>query len=213
MHTPIYGGRTGFLSKISGSIEQRDSANTSKWEFPNHIGTHIDFPYHFYKNGQTIEDFTADFWILNGEEIQILDVGLPKDNLLIKIEHIKNQDLNMDAEFLILKTGFGKYRDQQKYWKYNPGLSIEISNWIREKFEKLKIIGLDLISISSWQHREIGRTVHKNLLNPKKPVLIIEDMDLSNVLDNTLFKKIYIAPLMVSKADGSPCMILAEVEN
>ena len=65
LNTPIYGGKKGFLSKPSSSIEHGDTANTSKWEFPNHIGTHIDFPYHFYKNGQTVDDFTPDFWIIN----------------------------------------------------------------------------------------------------------------------------------------------------
>jgi len=212
-NTPMYGGKKGFVSKNKSSIKNGDSANTSIWKLPNHLGTHIDFPYHFYDNGQTIDDFTADFWILDGKEIQILNVNIPKNDLLIKIEHIKNQKLNRSSKFLILKTGFSKYRDQQKYWKYNPGLSIEASKWIRKKFKNIKIFGLDSISVSSWQHRKEGRIVHKNLLNPTKPILIIEDMDLSNVSDNTIFKKIYIAPLRVSKTDGSPCMILAEVKS
>ena len=121
---PFYGGRTGFNSKTSSSIKNGDTANTSIWEFPNHIGTHIDFPYHFYQNGQTIEDFSDDFWIFNENTIQILEVSLSKEDLLIKPKHLNTSDLNYDLEFLILKTGYGKYRDDEKYWQFNPGGSI-----------------------------------------------------------------------------------------
>ncbi|GAF94079.1 unnamed protein product, partial [marine sediment metagenome] len=62
VETPAYGGKQGFLLTPLSSIEKGDSANTSKWEFPNHLGTHIDFPYHFFQNGQTVEDFPTDFW-------------------------------------------------------------------------------------------------------------------------------------------------------
>jgi len=211
--TPFYGGRTGFNSKTSSSIENGDTANTSIWEFPNHLGTHIDFPYHFYQNGQTIEDFSEDFWIFNENTIQIIEVSLSKEDLLIKPKHLNNYDLNTDVEFLILKTGYGKYRDAEKYWQFNPGVDIETAEWIQKTFKKIRMIGLDSISISSWQHRDIGRAVHKKLLNPKKPILIIEDMDLSKVDSKTEFKKVYVAPLMINKSDGGPCTIIADVKN
>lgn len=213
LNTPVYGGRKGFLSAAASSIKNGDTANTSKWKLPNHLGTHIDFPYHFYINGQTLEDFSEDFWVFDGKSIQILEVDMPKDKYLIEPKNIKEHDINFDAEFLILKTGIGKYRDIKRYWKYNPGINIETVEWIREKFEKLKIIGIDSISISSWQHRDIGREAHKIFLDPKKPVLIIEDMNLSKITSDTVFKMIYIAPLLVKGADGSPCTVFAEVQT
>ena len=82
-----------------------------------------------------------------------------------------------------------------------------------EKFKKIRIIGLDSVSISSRQHRDAGRIVHKKLLNPKKPVLIIEDMNLTKITSKTRLKKIIIAPVMVSKTDGAPCKIIADVEK
>ena len=211
--TPAYGGQEGFLSESLSSIEKGDSANISKWELSNHLGTHIDFPHHFYQNGQTIDNFPLDFWIFKNKTMQILELDLPTDALLIKPEHTATQYVNFDAEFLLLKTGFDKYRNQEKYWKYNLGLSMEISDWIIKNFKKIRIVGLDSISISSWQHRDIGRKAHRKLLNPKNPILIIEDMDLSKVTDYTIFKRIYIAPLMISNSDGTPCTILAEVEK
>lgn len=210
--SPFYGGKKGFSYQPTGSIEKGDIANTQKWEFPNHLGTHIDFPYHFYQNGQTVDDFPEDFWVFNGEKIQILELNIPENEFLIETKHFEKNNLNFDADFLILKTGFGKYRGEEKFWKYNPGLSLDTANWIKKNFMKLKIIGLDSISISSWQHRDVGRTVHKKMLDPKNPTLIIEDMDLSKINRITIFINIYIAPLMVRKSDGGPCTILAEVK-
>ncbi len=212
LDTPMYGGKEGFLSKKLSSIELGDSANTSKWEFPNHLGTHIDFPYHFYQNGQTVDDFPADFWIFDGKKIQVLEVNVPENNFLIEPDHIEKHDFNVDTEFLILKTNIGKHRNEEKFWKYNPGLNVEMANLIIRNFKKIKVIGLDSISISSWQHRDIGRIVHKKMLDPKNPILFIEDMDLSKVSKDTVFKIVYVAPMMVSKSDGGPCTILAEVK-
>jgi len=212
-NTPAYGGKKGFLLKPSNQIEKGDSANTAEWTFPNHLGTHIDFPYHFHQNGQTVEDFPTDFWFIKKDKTQIINVDLPEEELLIKPEYINKDNINFDAEFIIFKTGIGKYRSEDRYWEFNPGISVELADWIQDKFKKIKIIGLDSISISSWQHRDVGRHVHKKLLDPKKPVLFIEDMDLSQINEDTVFKNIVIAPIMVKKSDGGPVTILAEVEK
>lgn len=211
-NTPTYGGKKGFISISSSSIEKGNSANTERWEFPNHLGTHIDFPYHFHQNGQTIEDFSIDFWVYEGKKVQILEADL-SDSLLIKPEHIKNQRIDFDTEFLIIKTDFGKYRSEERFWKYNPGVSEELADWVIDNFKKLRIFGVDTISISSWQHREIGRKVHRKMLDPKKPIVFIEDMNLSEVNNSTIFNIVYVAPFMVSKSDGGPCTIFAEVKK
>ncbi len=211
--TPAYGGKEVFSSIPQSSIEKGDSANTTKWQFSNHLGTHIDFPYHFYQQGQTVEDFSEDFWIIEGNKIQILEANLHKGNLLIKPDNIYTKNLNLDVEFLIFQTGYSRYRSEEKYWKYNPGVDIETVEWIKKTFKKIRMIGIDSISISSWQYRDIGRKVHKKMLNPKKPILIVEDMNLLKVNKDTVFKRIYVAPLMISRSDGGPCTILAEVIN
>jgi len=146
-------------------------------------------------------------------KIQILEVCLPEKDLLIRPKHINNCHLNSNTEFLMFKTGFDRCRGEEKYWKYNLGVDIDTAEWIKKTFKRIRIIGLDSISISSWQHRDIGRKVHKKLLNPKKPILIVEDMNLSQVNKDTVFKRVYVAPLIISKSDGSPCTILAEVKN
>ena len=211
--TPVYGGGEGFSSEPVRSIRKGDTCNTSKWVLPNHIGTHIDFPYHFYENGQTIEDYPEDFWIINGEKVQVIEVEMPENELIVKTKHVKTTSLNNSSEFVIVKTGFGKHRTQKKYETHNPGLGEDFSDWILQNFKKIKIIGLDSVSISSRQHRDVGRMVHKKFLNPKKPVLIIEDMDLTKISSKTKINEIIIAPIIVSKTNATLCTIFAKIKK
>ena len=63
-NTPIYGGIPDTISFSSiSSINQGDTANSLKIGFPNHVGTHLDFPFHFNNNGKNSSDYSADFWI------------------------------------------------------------------------------------------------------------------------------------------------------
>ena len=66
--TPSYGNRDKVVIKTNSSIINGESANTSKCTFSNnHMGTHIDNPYHFCENGKktyeiSIKDINFDNW-------------------------------------------------------------------------------------------------------------------------------------------------------
>jgi kynurenine formamidase len=61
--TPSYGNRNEFKIEKQSSIAQGGTANDSTITTTVHMGTHLDMPYHFYENGQTIESFDADFFL------------------------------------------------------------------------------------------------------------------------------------------------------
>ena len=65
-HTPSYGGIENAvkIERIK-SIEKGDSSNNLELKFPAHIGTHIDFPFHFSNDGKKLEDYPPSFWIFN----------------------------------------------------------------------------------------------------------------------------------------------------
>jgi len=67
---------------------------------------------------------------------------------------------------------------------------------------------MDLISVSSYSNRAEGRKAHHAFLNPREgaPILLIEDMKLDT---DESFKKVIVAPLLIDKADGSPCTVMA----
>ena len=118
-------------------------------------------------------------------------------------------DLSSEIEYLILKTGFGKFRKQKNYWNRNPGLSPGLAEHIRTICPKIKIVGFDFISVSSYQNRILGREAHKKFLI-EQDILLVEDMKLDANIDN--IKRITALPWQIDLADGVPITIVAEYE-
>lgn len=204
--TPLYGGGTGISITPDRSIVKGDTANTKNLSFQNHSGTHIDFPNHFFENGLTAENYGADFWIF---ENPCMVHRQASENEIFSLSEEELKVLPYETDFLIIKTGFGKFRGEEKYWKYNPGLAPSFAAQLRERFPKLKVVGMDFISLTSYQNREIGREAHRVFLGGDKPILLIEDMDLSNLSSNPI--SITCLPLLIKGLDGSPVTIIASI--
>ena len=209
---PLYGGRNDNckIYKTSSIVEGK-SANDTRIETTVHMGTHIDMPYHFYEEGQTVNDFEIDFWFFKNP----LFVELSPINFIIENELIEVLDQISDNshDILIIKTGICNHRMEEKYWKENYGFSPEIYKYLVNNFRDLKVIGFDSISISSWQDREVGKISHQAFLNPKNPILILEDMDLTNLNMSVNLSEILISPLRIEKCDGLPCTVYGTITS
>lgn len=142
---------------------------------------------------------------------QILDLDVEKGEL-IGIETL-NGKINKSADILLLKTGFHKFRGDEEYSLYAPGIKAEVGFWLREEHGNIRAIGLDFVSLSSYQNREEGIATHKAFLDPEakgNPILIVEDMKLSEI-DGKL-RKIIIAPLLIEGIDSAPCTVIGILE-
>jgi len=205
-NTPTYGNRNQFNITKKSSILEGDVANDSYIETTVHIGTHIDMPYHFYEAGQTIEDFSDNFWIFEN----ILIVEIEPKNIIIKEELIEIlSDLKSNKiELIIVKTDICNIRKKDEFWKNNYGFHPDLYDYLVKNFPNVRVLGFDSISVSSFSERMLGRESHKRFLNPTRPILLLEDMDLRKVDESILFDRIIIAPLRISKCDGLPCTIM-----
>ncbi|AXK49280.1 cyclase [Aliarcobacter trophiarum LMG 25534] len=210
-NTPSYGNKNKFISSKKSDISKGDIANDTTIETTVHIGTHIDMPYHFFEYGQTIENFDCGYF--NFENVLFIEF-VPKElvigaKLIEQLDKIKDKNI---YEILIVKTGICYKRDTQEFWELNYGFDPSIAEYLRNSFPNIRVIGFDSISVSSFQNRMIGREAHKAFLNPKNPILLLEDMDLKQIDINTKFKRVIIAPLRISNCDGLPCTIIGEIE-
>jgi kynurenine formamidase len=204
--TPTYGDRNRFEIEKRSSIARGDIANDSYISTTVHIGTHIDMPFHFHQNGETVEDFPADFWFF--ENPIFIEIE-PKSLLIFDevVEQLERID-NSKADILIVKTGICYRRESEEFWSRNYGFSAKLYDYLVENFPYIRVIGFDSISISSFQNRLEGREAHKRFLNPEKPILILEDMDLRGL--NSL-RKVIVAPTRIGESDGLPCTVFGEV--
>jgi arylformamidase len=210
INTPAYGGGETFQSVPLSSMENGNSCNTSKWTFPNHTGTHIDCPRHFSPNGKTLSDYPAGFWIYSS--VYLVDISPIKPRQLIDFSFFRVDSIPEKVEILFIKTGFGKFRQDSVYWESNPAFAPSLADNLRSRFSKLRVIGFDTISLSSWKERIMGREAHRAFLDHPQPILLLEDMDLSRVGFHTSFKQVIVCPLAVAQADAAPCTVLANVE-
>ena len=209
--TPAYGGGKSLKSESVKDIEKGDSSNSLCWSFSNHLGTHIDFPSHFVNEGHTVSDYHPDFWIF--QHPFLVDLSPVGPGTIISTENCNYNRIPVETDLILIKTGFCNLRNKAVYWKNNPGVSPELAFVLRENFSKLRMIGFDSISTSSYTHRKIGREAHRAFLNHNRPILLLEDMDLSKIDQKTVFDHIIVAPLRVENSDAAPCTVLAEINE
>ncbi len=195
-------------------IAKGDTSNSYIISIHDHTGTHIDAPKHFIDNGKSISDYSLDELIFKNPII----VGCPKDDAtLIMPEDLQHvSDLLQISDCLLLNTGFGRFRNEEKYRTYNPGVAPETILWIRREYPGIRCIGIDSISISSLQHKNEGREAHKAAFTEQpglgKPLLLIEDMKFDTISNERL--EIMIAlPWQIYGLDGAPCSILAIIKE
>lgn len=209
--TPTYGNRSRFEHRKKSNISKGDVANDTAISTTVHIGTHIDMPYHFYEDGQTIEDFDASFWVFN----KPLIIEIEQDNFIINeklIDKLNNiEDIGYDI--LIVKTGICNKRKSPEFWQENYGFHGDIYDLLIDKFPTIRIMGFDSISVSSFANRMLGRESHKRFLNPKKPILLLEDMNLQDADDTIKLKEIIVSPMRIAKCDGLPCTVFGREDD
>lgn len=199
-NTPSYGNRNKLIVNQKTITSNDFYVTESEWHFTsNHLGTHIDTPKHFIKDGLSLTDFPTDFWIFN--KVECINIPMISGEL-IEFEQIITKIKNpLNIELLLIRTGYQNYRGEEKYWNDNPGISSSCSNLLRNNFPSLRGIGFDFISLTSYNFRDDGKQSHFNLLKDNSPFIIIEDMKLS-VIESKI-EKIIVAPLFIDGADGS----------
>ncbi|MEM4495053.1 MAG: cyclase family protein [Candidatus Caldarchaeum sp.] len=188
-------------------IAKGDSSNTFFIKLLNHIGTHVDAPYHFDPHGRKISSYKAEELVF--EKPLLIDVDKEVGELITASDLERHGKPLQHSDLLLIRTGFQRYRekDPEAYMKRGPCLSAEAASFLRQ-FINLRALGVDMISISSPMRREEGREAHRRLLVGRS-FLIIEDMDL--IGKPNVFKRVVVAPLIVDEVDSAPCTVLAEV--
>ena len=192
---PIYGGVFNNNLLLNKSISNGDSCNETSITFGFHVGTHVDFPRHFVKDG----NFGSNYNYFNIYKNPVV-VNCHIIDSLMYIDDTLMFDTNAEC-VLIVATDDGDKSNNL----LTSGLSLQSAASICDNLPNLKAVLLNTVSISSINNRQIGRDVHKLFLN--KGVLIYEDCDFShaNMISNESI--LYTFHIFGLENDGSPCVI------
>ena len=206
-----YGNGDRISAKPSSKICCGASNNSTNLKFNSHFGTHIDFPYHFSDSGKKGELYDPEKFIFDWVQVICLENNNYSD-YLIKQKNIMDFNFDKKTEFLIIKTGFCNIRHEREYWENYPGIHADLAKYFKERMPNLRAIGLDTISISSYQNRSHGRIAHKKFLIENN-ILIVEDMNLKLVNNNSRIDKLIVSPLRFKNSDGAPTTIFANIDS
>jgi kynurenine formamidase len=209
--SPLYLG-TPEISRSEGkSIAKGESANTTLLIISTHAGTHIDVPRHFCPEGKTTRDMLRDRFALS----PVYCIDLPaKPSTAIRIADIGSllQQFS-DAKGIFLRTGMYRLRasDPDRYCTNHPWIHPELPSFLRAACPMLALFGTDTISITNPQFRNDGRECHRAFLCDKNPIMLAEDLDLSDsgLVTGPLSVSFY--PWIVDDLDGVPVHAFAEI--
>ena len=200
---PVYPGNEGPRLEQLRSIARGDSSNMWRLTFTNHIGTHVDAPNHFDESGPAISEFGPEELVFR--EVRLVDVPKSPGEIVTAEDLERHERVLRSSEALLIRTGIQRFRAQSPeiYSGVGISLSVEAARLIAS-YPNLRAIGIDAISISSPQRREIGREAHRVLLRGRR-FLIVEDMDLQGKPER--YDLLLIAPLMIEQIDSAPCTV------
>lgn len=207
--TPSYGDRDQISIIPKSQIIDGVGANTSTINFSNnHLGTHMDTPFHFCMDGKKSVEYAAnDFYYT-----KVAVVKCPcTEAKLIQREDLDLDNVPKDVEFLLIDMNYEQYRSEDKYHNDNPGLHASLADKLRTEFKDLKIIGFDAISLTSWKYRPKGRESHRAFLCGDRPFLIIEDVSFKDLGDNEIDWAV-VAPLRTIDGNGGPVTIMVKLK-
>ncbi|MEK7212685.1 MAG: cyclase family protein [Patescibacteria group bacterium] len=188
--TPVYPGDPRPEIKTIATIET-DGWNERRFSFNTHSCTHIDAPFHMLADGKKLEEFPVENFV---GRAKIIDVSGEK-----KIDKEMIGSLS-GFDFVLFKTGQSKKAFDPDYYKNAIFLTREAAEELAR--QKIKIVGID-----SFSPDEEPYNSHKILF--RSNILILENLVNLDLLP--LECRLYIMPLKLTNADGSPCRVLAEV--
>ncbi|HLF20115.1 MAG TPA: cyclase family protein [Bacteroidota bacterium] len=187
---------------------------------PEHGGTHIDAPIHFFKDRNTVDEIPVDQLIGYGIVIDVSEKCASDRDYRVQATDFEAWENKhgkiLDGAIVLLRTGFGKFwPDRVRYMGTNergqeavaklhfPGLHPDAAKWITTN-RKIKAVGLDTPSIDYGQSSRFES--HVTLFEANVPAF--ENVANLDLLPEDGFTVIAL-PIKIKGGSGGPARIVA----
>ena len=162
------------------SLEKGDLYNLTAFSMCAHNGTHIDAPFHFFRDGKTVEGISLERMV--GYSFVVAHDG----------------DLfASDAEYILKEAkNFGAEAAKRILVKGNATITLSAAEIFAEA--GVYLLGVESQSVGP---EESPMTVHLTLL--EKEVVLLEGLRLSAAEEGLYF--LFAVPLSLAGSDGAPC--------
>ena len=178
-----------------------DGWNAKTLHLYSHAGTHMDAPFHFDVNDQTIDEFEVSRLVCDSWVIPI--DAHPKQKLKLK-DLGGFADLIKKGDGVVLQTGWSAFVNEDKYRTELPGIHEDLANWFVEK--GINILAVEPPSIADVMDLEEVTKIHEILLGGD--IIIVESLTNLESLSKEKVKLVAL-PLKIKDGDGAPARVIA----
>jgi len=178
-----------------------DGWNSKMLHLYSHAGTHMDAPFHFEVNNQTIDEFEVSRFVCDSWVIPIDAYAEQK----IKLADLNAYpDLINKGDGVILKTGWSAFVHEDKYLQALPGIHESLANWFVGKGSNM--LAVEPPSIADVMDMEEVTKIHEILLGGD--IIIVEGLTNLDAVSKEKVKLIAL-PLKIKGGDGAPARVIA----
>jgi arylformamidase len=208
--SPLYPGTPPPSVTPHRTFAAGHASSSSTLSFNTHSGTHVDAPLHFCPGGATLSDLLGAGKVFS--PLEILEVPRVGDTCIAPADLEPFLPSRGGARALFVRTGDWqrRERDPAGYAGEHPWVNPGVPVLLRERLPSLELFGMDTISIASPLHRDEGRACHRAFLCGSPPVMILEDLDLSDPRLAGQGFALHVYPWFREALDGIPVVALAE---
>lgn len=179
-------GDEPFHFELSANKEETGSVNIGKISTSTHIGTHMDAPFHFNSDGETIEQIDVNKLIGKATLIEIFDYHIITKNIL--------ETYSIEGTILLIKTKIKA--DAHVFPHKIPVLEEEAINYLKEI--GINVFGIDVASVDEIDSKNLNN--HHAFY--RNGIINIENLLLEHTSQG-VYDFIGL-PLNIVGADGSP---------
>lgn len=178
-------------------IAKGDTANVSVVTFGDHAGTHVDPPLHFLEGGNTVDKLPLDALVGPCRVLAFEGHGH------VSGDWLDSAGIPKDTERLLFKTrNSARWADPTApFTRDFSSINASAAAWCVS--HRIKLVGIDYLSIEPQGPEKEGYPVHKTLLGAN--VVIIEGLDLRAVAPGAY--DLVCAPLKILAGDGAPARV------
>jgi arylformamidase len=188
---PTWPGDPSVILERVEKIEDGSDANVSRIDIGVHTGTHVDAPYHFIRNGKTVDNLNLN--LLTGRAYVLYLPGVD----IITASVLERSQIPPRTRRVLFKTrnsAYWKNKDNQFQTDF-VALSADGADYLIRR--GVKLVGVDYLSVAPFEQ---SRPTHEILLSAG--VVILEGLDLSGVTQGRY--TLYCLPLKLAGSDGAP---------
>ena len=178
-----------------------DGWNSKTLHLYSHAGTHMDAPFHFEVNNQTIDEFEVSRFVCDSWVIPI-DAHAEQKIKLADLDAYP--DLINKGDGVILKTGWSAFVHEDKYRQALPGIHESLANWFVGK--GINMLAVETPSIADVMDMEEVTKIHEILLDGD--IIIVEGLTNLDAVSKEKVKLIAL-PLKIKGGDGAPARVIA----